>query len=71
MQTSQVRTGNLILAKGGDQPSVFVKFFCRFRGNLFPRADDRIAARYRGMGWGDATELQLTNEIMTGGRSRS
>jgi len=72
MQTSQARTGNFVLAKRVDRPSVFAKFlsfFASLRGKL-SGADDQIAARYDGMAWCDSTERHLTNEIMTGIRTR-
>ena len=74
MQTSGVRTGNLILAKRGDQLSLYTRcldLYSRVRGKLFALSHDGIAARYRGMGWCDSTEHQLNNEIMTSRRNGS
>jgi hypothetical protein len=72
MQTSGIRTGNLILAKRGDL-LLYAKcldLYPRLRRKAFGRSDDGIAAWYRGIGWCDSTEHQLSNGIMTSSRNR-
>jgi hypothetical protein len=73
MQRAQATTGNLsVLAERTEWISILAKFLGRISGLWQNRAgaEGKIAARYDGCAWCDSTEHQLSNDIMTGIRSR-